>query len=101
MFARSRVAQRCLADAPLAAPRPTGNINIGEGAQIAAGSLVLKPVPPRTMVAGSPAREVGQVRALPGGLGRPSRPPRSWVGAERGTAHCRKADEVEKGAVHD
>lgn len=42
-----------------------GNIKIGEGAQIAAGSLVLKPVPPRTMVAGSPAREVGQVQGNP------------------------------------
>ncbi len=29
--------------------------------QVAAGSLVLKPVPPGTMVAGSPAREVGYV----------------------------------------
>lgn len=39
-----------------------GNIEIGEGAQIAAGSLVLKPVPPHTMVAGSPAKVVGKVR---------------------------------------
>lgn len=38
-----------------------GNIEIGEGAQIAAGSLVLKPVPPHTMVAGSPAKVVGKV----------------------------------------
>lgn len=29
--------------------------------QVAAGSLVLKPVPPGTMVAGSPAKEVGHV----------------------------------------
>ncbi len=34
---------------------------IGKGAQVAAGSLVLKDVPPRTMVAGSPAKEVGKV----------------------------------------
>ena len=38
-----------------------GNIVIGEGAQIAAGSLVLKPVLPHTMVAGSPAKPVGRV----------------------------------------
>jgi serine acetyltransferase len=38
-----------------------GNIRIGEGAQIAAGSLVLKPVAPHTMVAGSPAKPVGAV----------------------------------------
>jgi serine O-acetyltransferase len=38
-----------------------GNIRIGEGAQIAAGSLVLKPVAPHTMVAGSPAKPVGTV----------------------------------------
>ena len=39
-----------------------GNITIGDGAQIAAGSLVLKPVAPHTMVAGSPAKPVGKVR---------------------------------------
>lgn len=38
-----------------------GNITVGRGAQVAANSLVLKPVPPKTMVAGSPAREVGKV----------------------------------------
>lgn len=38
-----------------------GNITIGKGAMVAAGSLVLKPVPPKTMVAGSPAKEVGRV----------------------------------------
>lgn len=38
-----------------------GNIRAGEGAQIAAGSLVLKPVPAHTMVAGSPAKPVGTV----------------------------------------
>lgn len=38
-----------------------GNIRVGEGAQIAAGSLVLKPVAPHTMVAGSPAKPVGHV----------------------------------------
>lgn len=38
-----------------------GNIRVGEGAQIAAGSLVLKEVPPHTMVAGSPAKEVGKI----------------------------------------
>lgn len=42
-----------------------GSIQIGRGAQVAAGSLVLKPVPPKTMVAGSPAKEVGQVKGNP------------------------------------
>ena len=36
-----------------------GNIRVGEGAMIAAGSLVLKSVPPHAMVSGSPARPVG------------------------------------------
>lgn len=38
-----------------------GNIRIGRGAMIAAGSLVLKSVPDYTMVAGAPAVEVGRV----------------------------------------
>ncbi|KAF3440863.1 hypothetical protein FNV43_RR19149 [Rhamnella rubrinervis] len=38
-----------------------GNIKIGEGAMIAAGSLVLKDVPPRSMVAGIPAKVIGYV----------------------------------------
>lgn len=42
-----------------------GNITVGTGAQIAAGSLVLKPVEAHTMVAGSPARPVGLVRGNP------------------------------------
>ena len=36
-----------------------GNITIGKGAMVAAGSLVLKAVPRNTMVAGSPAKEIG------------------------------------------
>lgn len=36
-----------------------GNINVGEGAKIGAGSLVLDPVPPHTTVAGVPAKIVG------------------------------------------
>ena len=39
-----------------------GNIKIGAGSMISAGSLVLKPVDPHTMVAGSPAKVVGKVR---------------------------------------
>lgn len=35
-----------------------GNIEIGACARIAAGSVVLNPVPPRTTVAGVPARAV-------------------------------------------
>jgi serine O-acetyltransferase len=37
-----------------------GNIDIGEGAKIAAGSVVLDPVPPHTTVAGVPAKIVGK-----------------------------------------
>ena len=35
-----------------------GNIEIGEGSRIAAGSVVLRPVPPRSTVAGVPAKIV-------------------------------------------
>ncbi|KAI3432387.1 hypothetical protein D9Q98_003943 [Chlorella vulgaris] len=42
-----------------------GNIRVGKGAQVAAGSLVLKPVPPRTLVAGSPAKEIGTIKGNP------------------------------------
>ncbi|MFO1039722.1 MAG: serine O-acetyltransferase [Geminicoccaceae bacterium] len=37
-----------------------GNIEIGEGARVAAGSVVLRPVPAHTTVAGVPARPVAQ-----------------------------------------
>lgn len=37
-----------------------GNITIGECSRVAAGSVVLKDVPPRTTVAGVPARVVGE-----------------------------------------
>ena len=37
-----------------------GNINIGEGSQISAGSVVLKDVPEHTTVAGVPAQVVGR-----------------------------------------
>ncbi|OUS10029.1 serine O-acetyltransferase [Gammaproteobacteria bacterium 53_120_T64] len=39
-----------------------GNIEVGEGAKIGAGSLVLEPVSPHTTVAGVPARVVGRPR---------------------------------------
>lgn len=42
-----------------------GAITIGKGSQVAAGSLVLKPVDPKTMVAGSPAKPVGRVEGNP------------------------------------
>ncbi|MBB5754418.1 serine O-acetyltransferase [Prosthecomicrobium pneumaticum] len=38
-----------------------GNIEIGRCSRVAAGSVVLKPVPPRTTVAGVPAKVVGEV----------------------------------------
>ena len=40
-----------------------GNIEIGQGSRVAAGSVVLQPVPPHTTVAGVPAKIVGQVGA--------------------------------------
>ncbi|GBQ93486.1 serine O-acetyltransferase [Gluconacetobacter liquefaciens] len=43
-----------------------GNIEIGEGAKVGAGSIVLKPVAPFTTVVGNPARVVGAPhRGLP------------------------------------
>ncbi|CAM6092658.1 unnamed protein product [Calypogeia fissa] len=36
-----------------------GNITVGRGAMVASGSLVLKDVPPHSMVAGTPAKVVG------------------------------------------
>ena len=45
-----------------------GNIAVGDCARIAAGSVVLKDVPPRTTVAGVPARVVGEA-----GCSHPSR----------------------------
>jgi serine O-acetyltransferase len=39
-----------------------GNIVIGEGSKIAAGSVVLSPVPPHSTVAGIPAKVVGKPR---------------------------------------
>lgn len=46
-----------------------GNIEIGEGAKIGAGSVVLKPVKPHTTVAGVPAKEVGRNTELEPALG--------------------------------
>lgn len=43
-----------------------GNIKIGTGAKVAAGSVVLEDVPPHTTVAGVPARIIGKVKGLPG-----------------------------------
>lgn len=39
-----------------------GNIEIGEGAKVGAGSIVLHPVAPHTTVVGNPARPVGKPR---------------------------------------
>jgi serine O-acetyltransferase len=39
-----------------------GNVEIGAGSKIAAGSVVLRPVPPHTTVAGVPAQVVGHPR---------------------------------------
>ncbi len=40
-----------------------GNIEVGEGAKVGAGSLVLEPVSPHTTVAGVPARVIGHPKA--------------------------------------
>jgi len=37
-----------------------GNVEVGEGAKVAAGSVVLHDVPPHTTVAGVPAKVVGK-----------------------------------------
>ena len=42
-----------------------GNIEIGEYSRVGAGSVVLKPVPPRTTVAGVPARVIGNASQRP------------------------------------
>lgn len=39
-----------------------GNIEVGEAAVVAAGAVVLRPVPPRTTVAGNPAAPTGRWR---------------------------------------
>jgi serine O-acetyltransferase len=41
-----------------------GNINVGEGAKVGAGSLVLESVPPHVTVAGVPATVVGIPREI-------------------------------------
>ncbi|KAJ8625673.1 hypothetical protein MRB53_034203 [Persea americana] len=38
-----------------------GNIDIGQGAMVAAGSLLLKSIPPHSMAAGQPAKVVGYI----------------------------------------
>jgi len=42
-----------------------GNIEIGESAKVAGGSVVLHPVPPYTTVAGVPAKPVGKTHGRP------------------------------------
>jgi serine O-acetyltransferase len=38
-----------------------GNIEIGEGAKVGAGSVVMKDVPPHVTVAGIPAKVIGKL----------------------------------------
>ncbi len=54
-----------------------GNIEIGSCSRIAAGSVVLKHVPPKTTVAGVPARVVGEA-----GCSEPSRLMDQVIGAD-------------------
>ena len=46
-----------------------GNVEIGEGAKVGAGSVVLKDVPPHTSVAGVPAQIIGKVSEVSPALG--------------------------------
>lgn len=46
-----------------------GNVEIGEGAKVGAGSVVLKNVPPHTSVAGVPARVIGKASEVSPALG--------------------------------
>ena len=41
-----------------------GNIEIGQGAKVGAGSVVLKPVKPHTTVAGVPAKQIGSPESI-------------------------------------
>ncbi|MCF6368363.1 serine O-acetyltransferase [Rhizobium halophilum] len=54
-----------------------GNIEIGSCSRIAAGSVVLKPVPPKTTVAGVPAKVVGEA-----GCSEPARLMDQMLGAD-------------------
>ncbi len=54
-----------------------GNIEVGSCSRVAAGSVVLKPVPPKSTVAGVPARVVGEA-----GCSEPSRLMDQILGAE-------------------
>jgi serine O-acetyltransferase len=59
-----------------------GNIHVGDCARIAAGSVVLKDVPPKTTVAGVPARVIGEA-----GCSQPSRMMNQLLaGTDLGTA---------------
>lgn len=46
-----------------------GNVEIGEGAKVGAGSVVLKDVPPHTSVAGVPAQIIGKASQVSPALG--------------------------------
>ena len=46
-----------------------GNVEIGEGAKVGAGSVVLKDVPPHTSVAGVPAEIIGKASEVSPALG--------------------------------
>lgn len=58
-----------------------GNIEVGHCSRVAAGSVVLKPVPPKTTVAGVPARIVGQA-----GCAEPARAMDQLIAAVAGDA---------------
>jgi hypothetical protein len=66
-----------------------GNIEVGEGAKIGAGSVVLNDVPPHCSVAGVPAKIVSYLRA-----GVPAHEMDHRLTSEEGTAN-KKLDEIE------
>jgi serine O-acetyltransferase len=64
-----------------------GNLEIGHCSRIAAGSVVLAPVPPNTTVAGVPAKVVGQA-----GCAEPSRSMNQIIGNDISGASQEKED---------
>jgi serine O-acetyltransferase len=70
-----------------------GNIEIGEYSRVGAGSVVLKPVPPHTTVAGVPARVLGKAGYGPQSSGRRRS---NLAGSERLLDDCRAACEVNR-----
>jgi serine O-acetyltransferase len=65
-----------------------GNIHVGEGAKVGAGSVVLQDVPAHTTVAGSPGKSRRQTDDQLSGARYGSRHPRASVVSGRELHHC-------------